>query len=127
MRADSDIDLLVVVDPLPNGRLARIEEFAPVETAVAPLLEQVRTVGVDTRISAVTHTPAEVRAGSPLMFVPRLVAISGWLRKEREFAFYGDIDVIPTEQYSQQQAQRAFDDATFVVDVIQTLEAGDSP
>jgi predicted nucleotidyltransferase len=68
MRADSDIDLLVVVEPLPNGRLARIEEFAPVETAVAPLLEQVRTVGVDTRISAVIRTPAEVRAGSPLMF-----------------------------------------------------------
>jgi hypothetical protein len=28
----------------------------------------VRTVGVDTRISAVIRTPAEVRAGSPLMF-----------------------------------------------------------
>jgi HEPN domain-containing protein len=59
--------------------------------------------------------------------IPRLVAISGWLRKEREFAFCGDIDFIPTEQYSQQQAQRAFDDATFVVDVIQTLKPGDSP
>lgn len=32
--------------------------------------------------------------------LPRLAEISRWLRKEREFSFYGDIDFIPTEQYS---------------------------
>ncbi len=45
----------------------------------------------------------------------RMAAISGWLRKEREFSFYGDIDFIPTERYSAADAQRAIDDARLVV------------
>lgn len=45
----------------------------------------------------------------------KLAEISAWLRKEREFSFYGDIDFIPTEQYSKDDAQRAIDDAVFVV------------
>jgi hypothetical protein len=44
-------------------------------------------------------------------------AYSAWLRKEREFSFYGDIDFIPTEQYDPADADRAIADATFVVDV----------
>ena len=52
---------------------------------------------------------------------PRLVKISAWLRKEREFAFYGDIDFIPTEQYTRAQAERALEDARFVVDVVERL------
>ena len=47
--------------------------------------------------------------------VERLAEISAWLRKEREFSFYGDIDFIPTEQYSKDDAQRAIGDAVFVV------------
>jgi HEPN domain-containing protein len=47
----------------------------------------------------------------------RVVAASLWLRKEREFSFYGDIDFIPTEQYSLEQGTKAVDDARFVVDV----------
>jgi HEPN domain-containing protein len=46
--------------------------------------------------------------------VGRLSEISGWLRKEREFSFYGDIDFIPTEQYSRTDAERAISDAQFV-------------
>jgi hypothetical protein len=46
----------------------------------------------------------------------RLAAISAWLRKEREFSFYGDIDFIPTEQYDPSDAARAITDATFVVE-----------
>ena len=46
----------------------------------------------------------------------RLAEISRWLRKEREFAFYGDIDFIPTEQYSQSDGDRAMKDAFFVVE-----------
>jgi HEPN domain-containing protein len=56
--------------------------------------------------------PADVVAATP-----RLVEISAWLRKEREFAFYGDIDFIPTDRYSREQAERALQDAQFVVDV----------
>jgi len=48
--------------------------------------------------------------------IPRLAEISAWLRKEREFAFYGDVDFIPTEQYSEREATRAREDARFVVE-----------
>jgi uncharacterized protein len=47
--------------------------------------------------------------------IPRLMEISAWLRKEREFAFYGDIDFIPTERYTQADALVALDDARLVV------------
>jgi HEPN domain-containing protein len=47
--------------------------------------------------------------------LPRLAEISGWLRKERELAFYGDIDFIPTERYDAALADRALRDATFAV------------
>ena len=49
--------------------------------------------------------------------VGRLSEISGWLRNEREFSFYGDIDFIPTEEYSRADAERAMGDAQFVVSV----------
>jgi hypothetical protein len=39
------------------------------------------------------------------------------LRKEREFSFYGDIDFIPTREYSREDALRAMEDARFVVTV----------
>lgn len=45
----------------------------------------------------------------------RLADISKWLRKEREFAFYGDVDFIPTDEYSKEDAERAREDARFTV------------
>jgi len=45
-----------------------------------------------------------------------LAAISKWLRKEREFAFYGDVDFIPTLEYSREDGERAVRDARFVVE-----------
>ena len=47
--------------------------------------------------------------------VDRLAAISRRLRKEREFAFYGDEDFIPTEEYTRDDAEAALDDARFVL------------
>lgn len=44
-----------------------------------------------------------------------MAAISKWLRREREFAFYGETDFIPTEEYTLQDAQRAIADAHKVV------------
>lgn len=49
--------------------------------------------------------------------VDRLATISAWLRKEREFSFYGDIDFIPTEEYQIEDAMRAIEDARFVVSI----------
>ncbi|MCR4438386.1 MAG: HEPN domain-containing protein [bacterium] len=56
--------------------------------------------------------PEEVRPR-----VEELARISSWLRKEREFSFYGDVDFVPTERYSRQDAERALDDAELVVQV----------
>ncbi len=45
----------------------------------------------------------------------RLARISKDLRKERELAFYGDIDFIPTEEYSRADARKAISDVKFVL------------
>ncbi|MGB9791203.1 MAG: HEPN domain-containing protein [Thermacetogeniaceae bacterium] len=47
----------------------------------------------------------------------RLADISKWLRKEREFSFYGDVDFIPTEEYTREDAERAIRDAEFVLEM----------
>lgn len=49
--------------------------------------------------------------------VGRLAAVSTGLGKERELAFYGAIDFIPTDEYTRGQAEQALDDATWVVSV----------
>jgi HEPN domain-containing protein len=53
--------------------------------------------------------------------IERLAAASAWLRKEREFAFYGDIDFIPTEQYTRDSAERAISDAGFAVEMAERV------
>ena len=45
----------------------------------------------------------------------RMAEISKRLRKERELAFYGDIDFIPTEEYTAADAARAIRDARWIV------------
>jgi hypothetical protein len=59
---------------------------------------------------------AERLPGIPVEDLQRLASISHWLRKEREFSFYGDVDFIPTGQYTREDALRAKDDAQFVVE-----------
>lgn len=44
-----------------------------------------------------------------------LAETSRWLRKEREFSFYGEIDFIPSEQYGRAEAERAATEARRVV------------
>jgi hypothetical protein len=56
--------------------------------------------------------PPEVRAG-----LPRAAEISKRLRRERELAFYGDIDFIPTEEYSAADGDRAYRDAAWTVEL----------
>lgn len=43
--------------------------------------------------------------------IERLAVISKRLRKERELSFYGDIDFIPTEEYSADDAKEAMQEA----------------
>lgn len=47
--------------------------------------------------------------------IEKLRDISRWLRKEREFAFYGEVDFIPSLEYKREDAERAIQDANFVV------------
>ncbi|MBI4715238.1 MAG: HEPN domain-containing protein [Nitrospirae bacterium] len=47
----------------------------------------------------------------------RLAAVSKKLRKERELAFYGDIDFIPTEEYGPDDAREAMEGAHFVLGI----------
>jgi HEPN domain-containing protein len=49
----------------------------------------------------------------------RAANISKRLRKERELAFYGDIDFIPTEEYTAEDSQKAMGDAKWIVSLAQ--------
>jgi len=51
----------------------------------------------------------------------RLAVISKRLRRERELAFYGDIDFIPTEEYTNDDANQAIKEARLVVGVVERL------
>lgn len=53
--------------------------------------------------------------------IEKLAAISKRLRKERELAFYGDIDFIPTEEYTSDDAEEAMEGAAFVLKQAQRL------
>ena len=55
--------------------------------------------------------------------IDRLRAISKRLRKDRELAFYGDVDFIPTSEYSAEDARRAIEDARFVVSIAEAVIA----
>ncbi len=61
-RPDSDIDLLVVADPLPDGRIPRVREFDAVEGA----LTSGGAGKLAHRLSPIFKTPFEVQRGSPL-------------------------------------------------------------
>ena len=62
-RPDSDLDLLLVCDPLPAGRMRRIAEFRKVEEQLELLLKSLETMGITTTLSVVIKTPAEVQRG----------------------------------------------------------------
>lgn len=49
--------------------------------------------------------------------LPRAARISKQLRRDRELAFYGDVDFIPTEEYTSADARQAYDDAAWVVEL----------
>jgi len=66
-RPDSDIDVLIVARPLPDGRMPRVAEFAAVERALAPDLAECRAAGVRSELSPVFKTPVELARHSPLL------------------------------------------------------------
>jgi predicted nucleotidyltransferase len=60
-RPDSDIDLLLVIKDLPNGRIARVTEFMPMEIALR------NAIKTRIELSPVFKTPEEILNGSPLL------------------------------------------------------------
>jgi HEPN domain-containing protein len=51
----------------------------------------------------------------------RAAEISNRLRRDRELAFYGDIDFIPTDQYSAGDAERAYTEAAWIVELAEAV------
>lgn len=55
-RPDSDVDVLLVVEGLSQGRMKRVEEFKPVESGLSAFM-----------LSPILKTPEEIKNGSPLL------------------------------------------------------------
>ncbi|MCS7205698.1 MAG: HEPN domain-containing protein [Leptospiraceae bacterium] len=53
--------------------------------------------------------------------IHELVRISKRLRKERELAFYGDVDFIPTIEYKESDALQAIQETEFVINVAKKI------
>lgn len=89
-----------------------------VELALRGLL---RTCGIEPpkihdvgSLLLIHRTKLEVPGGA--LDPERLAKISKGLRKDRELSFYGEVDFIPTESYTDEQARQALADATFSVE-----------
>jgi predicted nucleotidyltransferase len=65
-RADSDIDILIIAEGLPRGRMKRVAEFRKVEEKLDHVLTELRTEQVYIDVSPVIKSPEEAEAGSPL-------------------------------------------------------------
>jgi len=65
-RFDSDIDLLIIAEDLPKGRMKRVAQFLTVEDRIETFLESLRKERMNTYISPVFKTPEEAEMGSPL-------------------------------------------------------------
>ncbi len=63
---DSDLDLLIVADGLPDGRVARVRQVLAVERRLEADVRAARLAGWNVELSPILKTPAEVAAGSPL-------------------------------------------------------------
>lgn len=97
-RPDSDIDLLLDADPLPDGRIPRVREFDRVEDRVRTARDEAREAGVHTRFSPLFRTPREVRRRSPLLRLEELGARRIW----RGSAWHWDLkpDYVPGEEFA---------------------------
>lgn len=82
-----------VVELALKGILRQVGVEPPKQHDVGPLI-----------LAFADRLPSDVRDR-----LPDLARGSAWLRREREFAFYGDVDVIPTEAYGPEDARRALD------------------
>lgn len=66
MRHDSDLDILIIADGLPNGRLKRMAEFESIEQVLEPFLSSLRKEGIHTDIMPVIKSREEATRGTLL-------------------------------------------------------------
>jgi len=65
-RFDSDLDILIIADDLPRGRMKRVAQFMSVEKKIESFLISLQKNGINTYISPIFKTPQEAEMGSPL-------------------------------------------------------------
>ncbi len=65
-RFDSDLDILIIADGLPRGRMKRVAQFMSVEKKIESFLISLQKNGINTYISPIFKTPQEAEMGSPL-------------------------------------------------------------
>ena len=63
---DSDLDMLIVADRLPRGRIKRVEEFKAVKDALGDRLRSLEREAVFTTLAPIFKTRSEVQHGSLL-------------------------------------------------------------
>lgn len=69
-------------------------------------------------VSSILKENKDLLPPKVLKELTKIMRISKRLRKERELAFYGDEDFIPTEEYDAKDARDAMMDARFVVKTV---------
>lgn len=52
---------------------------------------------------------------------PKIVKISKTLRRNRELSFYGDEDFIPTDEYTEDEALEAMENAKYVLQITESV------
>ena len=65
-RFNSDVDLLIIAENLPDGRMRRVAQFSTVEDKLESFIGTLKKTGIDTYISPVFKTPEEAEFGSLL-------------------------------------------------------------
>lgn len=65
-RFDSDIDILIIAEDLPKGRMKRVREFDAIEDKIEPFLKSLQKEEINTYISPIIKSPEEAENGSPL-------------------------------------------------------------
>lgn len=72
-------------------------------------------------VSAILTAERERLPESVHAHVDRMAAISRDLRRDRELAFYGAEDLVPSEFYGEPDALRALEGARFVVETVASV------
>lgn len=93
------------------------------EAVELALKAALRLIGVEPpKVHDVSALLREYEDRLPGLAVEELCRISTRLRKERELAFSGDIDFLPTEQYTRDDAELARSEAQRVLDAVNALD-----